>query len=323
MDMPANLTGPGTSEHTALMPTYYAPLVPGTPIHYRSADEDSTRWLGFPHRPGDIVISTRSKSGTTWVQMICALLVFQTPRLPAPLADLSPWLDWLVEPREEVFARLGGQQHRRFIKTHTPLDGLPLDRGVTYVVVARQPLDMAVSLYHQGDNLDRERVRRLTGGAPPDRPVRPRPPVREWLLSWIDREADPREQLDSLPGVMWHLADAWRRRDEPNVVLVRYEDLAADLEGQMRRLAGLLEITVPEEVWPRLVEAAGFESMRSYADELAPDRAGVLKDRRAFFRQGMTGSGRSLLTDEELARYRRRVERLAPPDLLEWLHQDA
>lgn len=301
----------------------YARPVPGAPVHYRSSDEDSERWLRFPHRRGDIVISTRSKSGTTWVQMICALLVFQTPRLPGPLAELSPWLDWLVEPRDEVFARLEAQRHRRFIKTHTPLDGLPLDRRVTYLVVARQPLDMAVSLYHQGANLDRERVRRLTGGAAPDRSTRPRPPLREWLRSWIDDEADPRERLDSLPGVMWHLSDAWRRRDEPHVVLVRYEDLAADLEGQMRRLAGLLEVTVPDEVWPRLVEAAGFESMRANADALAPDRAGVLKDRRAFFRQGVTGSGRSLLTDEELARYRRRVERLAPPDLLEWLHQDA
>ena len=48
-----------------------------TPIHrYRSDEEDSARWTGFPFRDGDIVISTRSKSGTTWMQMICALLVF-------------------------------------------------------------------------------------------------------------------------------------------------------------------------------------------------------------------------------------------------------
>jgi aryl sulfotransferase len=60
------------------------------PVRYQSSDEDSARWLGFEFRPGDIVISTRSKSGTTWVQMICALLVFRTAELPAPLADLSP-----------------------------------------------------------------------------------------------------------------------------------------------------------------------------------------------------------------------------------------
>ena len=65
------------------------------------------------------------KTGTTWVQMICALLIFQTPELPEPLGRLSPWLDHLITPREEAYARLDRQQHRRFIKTHTPLDGIP------------------------------------------------------------------------------------------------------------------------------------------------------------------------------------------------------
>jgi hypothetical protein len=38
--------------------------------------------------------------------MICALLVFQTPDLPAPLGQLSPWLDHLIAPRDQVYARL-------------------------------------------------------------------------------------------------------------------------------------------------------------------------------------------------------------------------
>jgi hypothetical protein len=267
-------------------------------------------------------MSTRSKSGTTWMQMICALLVFQDPDLPAPLAELSPWLDWLVEPRDEVYARLDAQRHRRFIKTHTPLDGLPLDPRPTYIVVAREPLDMAVSLYHQVDNLDREQIRRLTGQAAPVAPAPPRPTVREWLVSWIDRERDPREALDSLQGVMWHLSDAWRRREEPNVVLVHYDDLLGDLEGEMRRLAALLGVTVPEAMWPELVQAARFDSMQARADLLAPDPSGVLKDRQAFFRQGANGAGRALLSAGECARYRRRTADLAPPDLLAWLHRD-
>src|ERR1700690_701421 len=105
------------------------------PVRYQSPDEDSGRWLGFPFRDGDIVISTRSKTGTTWVQMICALLIFGTPELPAPLAELSPWLDHLIEPRDAVYARLAAQEgHRRFIKTHTPLDGIPVDPRATYLV---------------------------------------------------------------------------------------------------------------------------------------------------------------------------------------------
>ncbi|MFC4018892.1 sulfotransferase domain-containing protein [Micromonospora sp. GCM10011542] len=297
--------------------------MPASPHRYRSADEDSARWTGFPFRTGDIVISTRSKSGTTWMQMICALLVLGTPELPAPLTELSPWLDWLVEPRDEVYRRLAAQPHRRFIKTHTPLDGVPLDPRAHYVVVARHPLDMAVSLYHQAGNLDRERLRELTGQAAPAGPPRPRPSVQQWLPSWVDQDVDPRAELDSLPGVMWHLGDAWARRHEPNVELVHYDDLRTDLAGQMRRLADRWGLAVPERRWPELVEAATFDRMRERADRLAPDRLGVLRDRRAFFRRGGSGQGRELLDEAALARYRTRAAALAPPDLLAWLHRDA
>ncbi len=296
--------------------------MPEAPTRYQSAEEDSARWRGLEFRQGDIVISTRSKSGTTWMQMICALLVFQTPDLPAPLSELSPWLDWLVVPRDEVYARLAAQDHRRFVKTHTPLDGIPIDARATYIVVARHPLDMAVSLYHQGDNLDRERIRRLTGQPQPDEPPSPRPPIREWLLGWINRDVEPREQLDSLPGVLWHLSDAWARRAESNVVLVHYDDLSTDLGSEMRRLATLLDITVPEEAWPELVAAATFEQMRAAGRHVVPDPSGVLKDTGAFFRRGTSGAGRELLTADELVDYRARTAQLASPDLLAWLHRD-
>jgi aryl sulfotransferase len=295
--------------------------VPVTPVRYRSDDEDSARWLDFPFRQGDIVISTRSKSGTTWMQMICALLVFQTTELPRPLSDLSPWLDWLITPQDEVYARLAAQRHQRFIKTHTPLDGIVLDARATYVVVARHPLDAAVSLYHQGDNLDQDRIRRLLGRPEPDGPRPARPTLHDWLLAWIDREVDPREAMDSLPGVMWHLSDAWCRRDEPNIVLVHYDDLVADLEGEMRRLAALFGITVDEAVWPELVAAATFASMRTRAQRTAPSPSAVLKDTAAFFRRGTSGAGAESLSGDEIARYRERTATLAPPDLLTWLHR--
>jgi aryl sulfotransferase len=291
--------------------------VPEIPTRYVSSDEDSARWIGFPFRDGDIVISTRSKTGTTWVQMICALLIFQTPDLPASLGRLSPWLDFLTPPRDEVYALLAAQQHRRFMKTHTPLDGVPLDARATYIVTARHPLDMAVSLYHQADNIDRERMRQLTGQPAPV--SHPRPSVREWLLAWIDADAEPRTEMDSLPGVMWHLSDAWARRAAANVVLIHYDRLSADLEGEMRRLAGILKIVVPEQRWPVLVQAGTFQQMRAASDQIAPG-GGVLKSSAAFFRRGRSGAGRELLTDEEVARYHARTQVMAPQDLLGWLH---
>ncbi len=290
-------------------------------IRYRSPDEDSARWLAFSRRPGDIVVSTRSKSGTTWMQMICALLVFQTPDLPQPLGDLSPWIDWLALPEDQLFAQLAAQEHRRFVKTHTPLDGIPLDDDVTYIVVARHPLDAAVSLYHQGDNLDRARILALTGQPEPAAPLPPRAPLHDWLVDWIDWQCDWRELLDSLPGIMGHVGDAWARRGRPNILLVHYDDLAADLEGEMRRTAAALAIPIDEAVWPELVRGASFDHMRAHADLLAPDTTNVLRDRRAFFRRGHSGAGAEVLTADELAHYHERVAALAPPDLLAWLHR--
>jgi hypothetical protein len=286
---------------------------------YVSGEEDSARWDGFPFRPGDVVVSTRSKSGTTWVQWICALLVFGGPDLPRPLGELSPWLDWTVEPRGDVVERLEAQGHRRIIKTHTPLDGLPLDDRATFVVVGRHPLDLAVSLYHQGDNIDRTRLHRLTqqdagpsGGA--------RPPIRDWLRDWLAWDGRPSERLDSLPGVLHHATDARARRDRPNVVLVHYDDLLTDVAGEIGRLAERLDIAIGRDAVAALSRHATFAAMRARAHEVVPDRSGVIRDPSRFFRRGRSGAGEELLGDDELAAYRERVHRMAPDDVVRWIH---
>ena len=121
---------------------------------------------------------------------------------------------------------------------------------------------------------------------------------------------------------MLHLADAWARRDDGNVVLVHYDDLRQDLDGSMRRLSRRLGIAVDEERLHTLVRAAGFEVMRANAQRSVPDTLGVFKDNVAFFRLGASGEGPALVGEEGMARYRARVEGLAPPDLLAWLHRD-
>jgi len=197
-------------------------------------------WAEFPRQSGDIVISALPKSGTTWVQMICALLVFQTPRLPASLPKLSPYLEELCEiSRAAAYAQLAAQKHRRFIKTHSSLNEMPADPGVTYIVVARNPLDALVSLHYQISVL-------LTADTPGQSTGNEWQPAaaRQWLLDNIDEMGTFPDGRDSrIDAFLKMLCDALERRAEHNVVLLHYEDLTADLPGEMRRLARRLDIT--------------------------------------------------------------------------------
>jgi hypothetical protein len=303
----------------------------GTPakVRYRNLVFDSERWDGFPFRPDDILISTPPKCGTTWTQMMCALLIFQTTTFDQPLDLLSPWVDMLTRDRDSVMAELEAQTHRRFIKSHTPLDGLPFDERVTYICVSRDPRDVALSWDNHMANMDimkllaaREAavglddVADLLAQGPP---VRPEAEIdRFW--AWIDEES-PAIGTASLEGTLHHLQTFWEVRDEPNVVLLRYEDMQADLEGQMRGLGERLGIDVAPERWPELVEAATFERMRDRADDVAPEvRESLWHDNRQFFHRGTCEQWRALLDDDGVARYERRLSELADPELVAWIH---
>ena len=299
---------------------------------YEGALYDSNRWEGFKFRPGDIIITTPPKCGTTWTQMICALLILQEPELPLPLDTLSPWIDMVTRARTEVFADLEAQTHRRFIKTHTPLDGIPNDPTITYICVGRDPRDVALSMDHHLDNMDigafleaRERAAAIDGiELGPLRTPPPRPDSeRDRFWQWVDDETPSTQIGSSLRRTIEHLHTVRDADDDLDVVCLHYDDLKTDLEGQVQQLAARLGIDVDEHRWPRLVQAATFESMRSSADMTVP--AGGPEhwiDPAAFFNRGTSGQWRDLLDDADLARYAARVRALASDDLIEWVHRE-
>jgi hypothetical protein len=259
------------------------------------------------------------------MQMICALLVFGNPDLPRPLTELSPWLDVQTDRLSYVLAGLAAQTHRRFIKTHTPLDGLVFDERVTYICVGRDPRDAAVSSDHHLINMNRDVLvkARETAVGPVDvlagdAPARATDPIaRFWR--WVQDDAPPNEGLELL---LHHVGTFWQRREATNVVLVHYADLQADLEGEMRRLAKRLEIVIDDDSWPTLVEAARFDRMRDRAASLAPQATmdGLWPDAARFFNRGTSGQWQELLGAEDLDRYWARVHRLAAPDVATWIH---
>ncbi|RRS01326.1 sulfotransferase domain-containing protein [Glycomyces terrestris] len=293
------------------------------PVRYQNLFMDNARWEGVELREGDIVISTPAKCGTTWTQIICGLLVFGRPELPAPLDDLTVWVDALFRPHAEMLAHLEAQDHRRFIKSHTPLDGLPQDDRVTYISIGRDPRDVGVSIDNHLLNMDMEKAMRLraaalgpdAGALPAMAPPAPTPYERFW--DWVDAE----DNLIGLGAMLRHLEGFWERRDEPNIVLLHFDDLKTDLDGQMRALAAALGTTVDEAVWPDLVRAATFAEVRGRAATLAPENT-LWRDRAMFFNKGASGQWKELLDDADLERYRARIAALTTPEIAAWLHRD-
>jgi aryl sulfotransferase len=295
---------------------------------YRSVVADSARWEGFEFRPDDVVISTPPKCGTTWMQTLCALLIFDTPALDRPMALLSPWLDMQLYPRADVVDLLEGQDHRRFIKTHTPLDGVHYDDRVLYVGVGRDPRDVAVSSKNHMDNVDLDHFLALREAAVglddlaelmPDGPPPQPSDDRARLHQWIEGE-DPGAGM-SLLGVVHHLDQFWRRRDEPGVALFHYQDMLQDLPGQMCRLRDALGLDLSDQRVHDLAVAATFEAMKSRAAHVAPNTdVSLWRSAENFFRFGSSGQWRGHFDEDSLRRYDERLCDLTAVDFRDWLH---
>jgi aryl sulfotransferase len=288
---------------------------------YRHHHLDSTRWDAVRHRPGDIVISTSAKAGTTWMQRIVSLLIFGTGPLPDLLSKVSPWIDCrYTEPLDEVVARIGAQRHRRFLKTHLPVDALPFSDDVRYIVVGRDTRDVFMSLWNHYRNYTDVLYEMTSAGDPPGGPL-PRCPddLRRLWSQWATRGSFDWES-DGWPfwSHHYHAAAWWPHRHRENVLLVHYNDLLADLDAQMRRVAGHLGMPVDERAWPELVDAARFESMKSSVRELLGPMDRFAGGPDAFLYKGSNGRWREALTEDDLVLYDKMAARL-DPGLRDWL----
>jgi len=282
---------------------------------------DSRRWDAFRPRAGDIVVATPAKCGTTWTQMICALLVHQTPDLPLPLTQLSRWIERHTEPVEDVVAEFEAQPWRRIVKTHTPLDGLPYYDDVTYVFCGRDPRDAFLSGLDHIDNIsEKTRADAFARGKMPASFTLPTD-LNVRFQMWISAGPQP-WVWDGFPiGSVLYLSDTyWRHRDLPNIHFLHYADLTRDLDGEMRRLSDTLGIPLDEAKFPSLVNAARFDTMKANAARNAPGaHLGEWADNTSFFRKARSGEWRDVLSPANQALYEKIASERLSPELKHWL----
>ena len=296
---------------------------------YQNHTVDRTRWNCYKPRPDDIVIATSYKSGTTWMQEIVRQLVFRGQAVPQgheiELDEVSPWLDRRWTPLDAVIAQLEAQQHRRFIKTHLALDGLPFFPQVKYIIVGRDPRDVFMSMWNHYVNFTPDFYTFINGF--PDRIGAPFPvcpaDIHTFWQDWITRSGFAWES-EGYPfwGNLHHGQSWWNYRHLPNLFFVHYADLKRDLAGEIQRIANFLAIPLREQTLSAVIDVVSLEVMRDRAERLAPGMKSVWTEGAAtFFFKGTNGRWKDVLSAEEVKLYDETATRVLTPDCRAWLEQ--
>ena len=276
---------------------------------------DSKRWDGFNFRDNDIVVATWAKSGTTWTQQIVAQLIFGGVEMPGAL-DIAPWVDMVVVPFDEMIAGLEAQEHRRFFKTHLPADALDISSKAKYIFIARDGKDVAWSFYNHLVNMTPEFYDQINSApgrvGPPAEP--PTGDVREYFHDWLDNEGG------HPMAPYWRTIRSWWDVGHlPNVLMVHFNNLKADMEGEIRRIAAFLDIDIDEAAWPNIVEHCTFDYMKENADSLSETFKDAFEGGlKTFVYKGTNGRWRDVLSAEELDEYDKVANSRLTPDCAHW-----
>lgn len=292
----------------------------------RNWHADSRAWDGYRPRAGDIMVVTPPKCGTTWTQRIVGMLLRQSAEPHAIMMD-QPWIDARWVPHEIVLPMLEAAPGRRSLKSHLPLDALPFDDAILYIHVARDPRDACMSYHNHASAYTDDILARLDSygmedtaiGAPyPRAPTDARSFFRRWLRDPAFAPID-----DQTCAELFELENSfWAERHRANVLLVHYNDLKADLAGEMRRIAAFCGIETPEPLFADMVAAADFAAMKRDGEALLGHLQGSFKGgAQTFLNKGTNGRWQGVLTEADLADYGAAANAALSPALRAWVEQ--
>lgn len=278
---------------------------------------DSTIWNDLQFRDDDVIIATYAKSGTTWTQQIVGQMLFG-PDPELQVADMSPWLDLRVPPKDVKLPVVEAQTHRRFIKTHLPVDALRFSEKVKYLYIGRDGRDVMWSFYNHHANANAlwyEALNDTPGRVGP--PIEPPPSdIRQYFRDWLERDGHP----------FWpfweNVRSWWEIRELPNVRLIHFAELKRDMPGMMRVIAEFLEIEVRPADWPDIELYCSFDWMKANATKTTP-LGGAFWDAGAetFINKGTNGRWQNELPREDSAAYEARAVAELGEECAAWLAQ--
>ncbi|KAH6925468.1 hypothetical protein HPB50_005717 [Hyalomma asiaticum] len=260
--------------------------------------------LNYEPRPGDVILATFPKSGTTWCQYLIwgihNLKDVEEGRMP-PVQDVLtkhfPYIDLLG-----TSSTVADRPPPRFIKTHMPAEVMhrPGHSGPKYVVCVRNPFDVATSYFHMRWG------RRSLTGLPPD--------------YGFDHFLDELLSGGIVGGNPFHHVRAWydRSQDHDNVLLLYYEVLKKEPRKVVLELAKFLnpdaatKLATEPSLVERLLEQTSIERLRDLtggAENFAEGDFSRRHPTAALFRKGVVGDWRSIFNKDQERRFREAYDR--------------
>ena len=208
--------------------------------------ESMQRGLAYQPQPSDVFISPYAKCGTTWVQQIVHGLRTRGDMNFDDVMRVMPWVEMAHWASLDMNAPQPGEF--KVFKSH--LSWVSIPKGGRYIVPFRDPKDALVSFYNflngywfQTDSVS------ITEFA------------REYYLRYQD---------DIWDNNYWgHLLSWWEQRHNPQVLLLTYEGIHADLPVAVRIIADFLGIDLDEDLFDIVVEQASIGFMQAHKSKFS------------------------------------------------------
>jgi methylamine dehydrogenase accessory protein MauD len=234
----------------------------------------------FVPRPDDVFIVTYPRSGTTWMQMILYQLTTQGKMDFPHITTVCPWFERSLKDGTAYDALPAP----RVFKSHLPYRKIP--RGpCKYIYVARDGKDVAVSYYHFYTT---------------------HMGFKGTFAEFFERFLRGEVHYGS-----WfrHVRCWWEHRHDPNVLFLRYEELAANLPGCLRTISAFCGVTIAPHRWPVILERCSFDFMKRHESQFDPLTEMLFAHgfrANSHLRQGKAGAWGDHLSPRQVRRFDQR-----------------
>ncbi|XP_046345274.2 sulfotransferase 1E1-like [Haliotis rufescens] len=270
----------GTGEKLVLMRT-----TKGQPIYYLQKDgvlypplPDYSTHLknvkNFRCQPDDVWICGYPKSGNHWIWEVVQMI------LKGKAEFATEFMEKFLVDFESLDSPFLMSKSRRILVSHLPRKHVPysmFQKGIKIIYVVRNPKDVAVSAYNHLSSVT-EDFRQIS--------------FSEYLALQLQGKVYYGDWYDHVTG--WTQAAL----ANPNILIVKYEDMKRDLYREVRRVAGFLRQNPGEQTIENIATACTFENMKGKKTECKDKwrEDGLIS---SVYRKGEVGDWRNWFTPEE------------------------